>query len=136
MPVVAAAAAAAALQAGGAANPNPPTLTPFQHRRRAPMPQQSLTRQERALTSHRNAAYQWSTDVRGTNLPSFLDKVKEGIEDAARMLHLTLHEDDLNWLEEHNGHYQFYIHPRSEKAADILKKKTENKLKSSQIMLR
>jgi len=80
MPVVAAAAAAAAaLQAGGAANPNPPTLTPFQHRRRAPMPQQSLTRQERALTSHRNAAYQWSTDVRGTNLPSFLDKVKEGI---------------------------------------------------------
>ena len=51
MPVVVVAAAAAALQAGGAANPNPPTLIPFQHRRRAPMPQQSLTRQDRALST-------------------------------------------------------------------------------------
>ena len=103
MATVAGAAAVAATttaQAGLAAAATP-TLTPFQHRRRAPMPQQSLTHEDRALTSHRNADYQWSTDVCGTNLSSFLDKVKEGIEEAAWTLQLTLHEDDLNWLEEH-----------------------------------
>jgi hypothetical protein len=54
--------------------------------------------------------YFWSTDVRSKKLvPEYLLSVREGIQKAALELRFSLDEDDLAWLESHQGRFQMYI---------------------------
>ena len=49
--------------------------------------------------------------------------MEEGLVKAASVYGFPLHADDLAWIKEHKGHYQFYLHPKSLEARELLKTK-------------
>ena len=67
--------------------------------------------------------YLWSLDSRSRHIPSFLAPVEEELVKAASIYGFQLHADDLAWIKQYKGRYQFYLHPKSLEARELLKTK-------------
>ena len=67
--------------------------------------------------------YLWSLDSRSWHIPSFLAPVEEELVKAASIYGFQLHADDLTWIKQYKGRYQFYLHPKSLEARELLKTK-------------
>jgi hypothetical protein len=55
--------------------------------------------------------YYWSLDQRNPHLPHFLCQVEAGIKASALEYQLVLHAEDLQWLHDTHGDYEFFSPP-------------------------
>lgn len=63
----------------------------------------------------------WSLSVNSKHLDKYLASVPQGIKEAAELHKVKLHPKDVEWLEDHKGRYQYFIHPRHKTAQKWLK---------------
>jgi hypothetical protein len=77
---------------------------------------------ERPLPLWKDSTFPWSLDLHNNETleSKYLCFVQDGIIDAAARYKLILPEQTLAWLDEHNGHYEYYIHPDSKDAREQL----------------
>jgi hypothetical protein len=58
--------------------------------------------------------YYWSLDQQNPHLPVFLSHVEAGIKKAAAQEYqLELNVEDLQWLQDNLGDYQFFLPPET-----------------------
>jgi hypothetical protein len=61
--------------------------------------------------------FPWSLDMRNVEQLGF---VKEGIIDSASRYKIELPGETLAWLEQHRGHYKYYVHRETKDARPLL----------------
>jgi len=64
-------------------------------------------------TKYTNPNFKFHTDSRSASLTPYLDVVHAGIVGVCNEFDIKLHQEDLQWLVDHGGRFQRYIHPHT-----------------------